>query len=125
MGRYDKYSRKEVQETKGIHPVWRGIGCVMFVLMPLMAYAGAVELVKANYKNGWVRMPTELAGTVTIPNIGSIQNLYAYLAVGLVLLVIGFGVLTILYSILYSVAGPPKYGPTDAPPPRRTKQRRR
>ncbi|MBL7164023.1 MAG: hypothetical protein ISS57_15610 [Anaerolineales bacterium] len=125
MGRYDRYTKRDVEEQKGLHPIWRGIGCIMIILMPVMAYAGAVELVKANYQNGWVLMPAELASTVTIPYVGSIHNLYAYIAVGLILLVIGFGILTILYSIMYSALGPPKYGPTDAPPPRRPKRRRR
>lgn len=125
MGRYDRYTKRDAETKKGLHPIWRGIGCIMLILMPMMAYAGAVELVKANYKNGWVLMPFELAQTVTIPYIGSIQNLYAYIAVGLILLMVGFGVLTILYSIMYSTLGPPKYGPTDAPPPRRPKKRRR
>ncbi len=125
MGRYDRYSPRAVEEKKGLHPIWRGIGCVMIIVMPVMAYAGAVELVKANYENGWVRMPSELSGRVTLPYIGTIQDLYAYLAVGVILLVIGFGVLTILYSIVYSLFGPPKYGPTDAPPPRKVKKRRR
>ncbi len=126
MGRYDRYTKKEEEkEPSGINPVWRGIGCIMIILMPIMAYAGAIELVEANYINGWVPMPAEFATAVAIPYIGTIQNLYANLVVGVVLLVIGYGILTILYSILYSVMGPPKYGPTDAPPPRLTNARRR
>jgi len=118
-------ARQDEREEKGIHPVWRGIGCVLLILLPVMSYAGAVELVKANYKNGWMVMPSDLAQTVAIPYIGYISHLYANLAVGVVLLVIGFGILTIIYSILYSTMGPPKYGPTDAPPPRKAKRRRR
>jgi hypothetical protein len=30
--------------------------------------------------------------------------------------IIGFGVMAFLYSILYRVAGPPRYGPFDVPP---------
>jgi hypothetical protein len=29
---------------------------------------------------------------------------------------IGFGVMALLYAILYQVAGPPRYGPFDVPP---------
>jgi len=125
MGRYDRYTKRPETKQEALHPVWRGIGCFMIILMPVMSYAGAVELVKANYRNGWVRMPAEFSGNVTIPYIGTINDLYAYLAIGIVFLVIGFGVLTMLYSVLYSAVGPPKYGPTDAPPPRRPKKRRR
>ncbi|MBC8508419.1 MAG: hypothetical protein H8D34_26480 [Chloroflexi bacterium] len=125
MGRYDRLARQSEREEKGIHPVWRGIGCVLFVLLPVMSYAGAVELVKANYRNGWFAVPSDLAQAVAIPYIGVISHLYAYLAVGVVLLVFGFGILTIVYSVLNTTMGPPKYGPTDAPPPRRPKKRRK
>ena len=125
MGRYDRYSSIQQREEKGIHPIWRGIGCILIIVIPMMAYAGAVELVKANYEFGWMRMPAELAQVVQIPYIGAVPNLYAYLAIGIVLLVIGYGILMIIYSIMYRAVGPSKYGPTDAPPPRRVKRRRR
>ncbi len=125
MGRYDRYTQKQEEQPEGIHPIWRGIGCIMLILMPVMAYAGAVELVNANFANGWVPMPAEFAKAVDIPFLGTVRYLYAYIAMGLILLMIGYGILTILYSILYSAIGPPKYGPTDAPPPRRTRSRRR
>lgn len=125
MGRYDRMARQNEREEEGIHPIWRGIGCILLILIPTMSYAGAVELVKANYANGWVAIPKDLAQTVVIPYIGAISHLYAYLALGVVLMVIGFGILTIVYSMMNTAMGPPKYGPTDAPPPRRTKKRRK
>ncbi len=125
MGRYDRTAHQNEREGKVIHPIWRGIGCVLLILIPVMSYAGAVELVKANYRNNWMVVPVDLAQTVVIPYIGAISHLYAYLALGVVLMVMGFGILTIIYSIMNATMGPPKYGPTDAPPPRRPKKRRK
>jgi len=90
-----------------------------------MAYAGASVLVDLNMDNGWVRVPPEARRTVTIPNVATVENFYAILAVTILLLVIGFGVLIIAYSAMYRVVGPPKYGPLDAPPPKRSRKNRK
>lgn len=118
MAKYDKFNpRSRMPERRWkIHPIWRGIGCLMGILIPVMAYAGAVLLVQENAKQGWLPMPAELLQTVTIPYVGSFPNLLAYLLVAVVLSVLGFGIFIIVYSFVYRVAGPPQYGPLDAPP---------
>lgn len=119
MGRYDP---NLIVEEKGpgwkIHPVWRGIGCIMMVLLPAMSYAGAVELVKANYYQGWVRMPVDLAGPPQYP------YLYAYLLVGTVLLLVSFATLIIIYSMIYGATAGPRHGRLDAPPERLKKKKK-
>lgn len=127
MSKYTKFSDQSRMQDKPweIHPIWRGIGCLMMVIIPIMAYAGAVVLVRLNQENGWVPVPRELAQTITLPMIGSIPNLFAVLIVTVLLMLVGFGLLTILYSFVYNIVGPPRYGPLDAPPPRRRPRRRR
>ena len=127
MGKYDKYSAQSRMSDKPweIHPIWRGIGCLMMVIIPIMAYAGAALLVRLNQDNNWVPMPPQLAQTITLPMIGDIPNLIAILLVTVLLMLVGFGLLTILYSFVYNIVGPPRYGPLDAPPPRRRPRRRR
>jgi hypothetical protein len=88
----------------------------MGILIPIMAYAGAVLLVEENLRQGWLPVPFEMAQPVTIPMFGSFPYLYAYLLVATVLTVLGFGVFIIFYSFIYRVAGPSQYGPMDAPP---------
>jgi hypothetical protein len=123
MGKYDKFNPTvhAAERPWEIHPIWRGIGCLMGVLIPIIAYAASVLLVEANMTEGWVPAPFELIQTVEVPMIGPVEHLFANLIVTVLLSLVGFGLLTILYSILYSVVGPPRYGPLDAPPqkPRR------
>jgi len=90
-----------------------------------MAYAGATLLVELNMEHVWIRLPVEVTGVVTIPYIGAVPFLYAKLAVTLLLLFLGYGVLIMLYSGFYRAVGPSKYGPMDAPPPRRPRKKRR
>jgi hypothetical protein len=127
MTKYDKFSIRSRQAERPwkIHPVWRGIGCLMMVLIPIISYAGAVLLVQANVAARWLPTPRELAQTITIPYIGRIPYLFANLLVAVVLMLAGFGILTLLYSLMYRVLGPPRYGPLDAPPERYRPRRQR
>lgn len=99
-----------------IHPIWRGIGCIMIILIPVMSYAGAVLLVQENWKQGWLPMPREFSQSIFVPFIGNVPNLLAYLMIAFVLSVVGFGVMTALYSVMFSISGAPKHGPLDVPP---------
>ncbi len=102
-----------------IHPIWRGIGCIFLFLVPVMSYLSATLIIQANIENKWVPIPEELVGPEQIP------FLFANLLVTLLIMVAVFGVLFIIYSIVYQSLGPPKYGPTDAPPPRKKIVRKR
>lgn len=125
MGRYDRFTSAQSKPRPWrVHPVWRGIGCAMIVILPVMSYAGAVEIMRANIEKRWVVLPADFMKTVTIPYVFSVPHLFANLAVALLLLVIGYGILVILYSAIYSMIGP-KRSPLDAPPPKRPKKRRR
>lgn len=120
MGKFTQYS-STVQKPKSpwkIHPIWQGIGCLMMVIIPLISYAGAVILVEANNKNHWIPFPKEFYGPASNP------TLYVEIGVTVLLSMFGYLFFVILYSIIYRYAGPPRYGPTDAPPTTRTKSKR-
>ena len=127
MSKYDKFNKgSRMQERPWkIHPIWRGIGCLMMILIPIMAYAGAVVLVQANLEQGWLPMPRELIQTVALPLLGEVKQFYAVVIVTALLMIIGFGVVTILYSLIYSAVGPPRLGPLDAPPVRRSPNKKK
>jgi hypothetical protein len=102
-----------------IHPIWRGIGCLMMVMIPLMSYASAVILVDANVENRWIPIPHEFIGPPGRP------LLYSQLGVTVLLSMFGFTLFVVAYTIIYRFSGPPRLGPTDAPPirPRKGKPR--
>lgn len=105
-----------------VHPVWRGIGCIFILLLPLISYFAAVLIVRENIKRRWFQIPSEFMGSITIPHLGRFY--YVDLFVAFILLAIGFGLLVTLYAILYRIIAPPFYGPLDAPPVRYRKKRR-
>ena len=105
-----------------IHPVWRGIGCVFMIVLPIMAYIIAVILVRENFVQQWVRIPWELTISINIPNLGQIFLLDILLAI--VLLVVGMAIFTIVYSLIFRLFGPSRYSPVDSPPIKYRKRRR-
>ena len=126
MAKYSKYNPRERMAGPRwkIHPIWRGIGCLLMILIPVIAYAGSALLVDANTQQGWVPVPFELRQTISLPVLGDIPYLGARLLVTVLLMIVGFTVLMVLYSMFYKVLGPPQYGPLDAPPERRPPRRR-
>jgi hypothetical protein len=142
MGKYDKasYRTPPPQRPWKIHPIWRGIGCLWFLISPVLAYAIASLLVNYDLKTGFFPIPTDLTRQVTIPfarifprlsffpitipNL-TVPHLYANLLVSSIILVVGFGAVMVIYAILYSMMGPKRLGPLDAPSIRRKTRKSR
>jgi membrane associated rhomboid family serine protease len=119
MGKYGRVGRQVSTNERPwrVHPIWMGIGCLLLILIPIIAYAGATLLVEANVEAKWIAVSSDLMRTITIPFLGlKIPHLIANLLAAAVLALIGFGVLMVFYAILYSIIGPEKYSPLDSPP---------
>lgn len=126
-----QYQRKRDQRPWKINPVWRGIGCFLCLLVPIMAWYGTTLFLQTNQK---IVLPWELTKTVAFPftRVATIDRIilqinhyfsatgfvYGQIFFTIIFAIIGFGVLAFIYSILYRVAGPPRYGPFDVPPNR-------
>ena len=98
---YQQYEREIKETTEGVHPVWRGIGFILMGLIAVMSYAGANLLVEANKTKGWIAVPYDIQGGVSWA-----PDLYAELIVTFFLILIGFGIMTIIYSLIYKVSRP-------------------
>jgi hypothetical protein len=130
MGFSSQQYHKERQERPWkVHPIWRGIGCILFLLVPIMSWFGTIIFLQSNTK---ITLPVELTRIVAIPytHISEIDKLivpinqyfdvtgfvFGQLFFTIILSFIGFGIMAFVYSLLYKVAGPPRYGPFDVPP---------
>jgi hypothetical protein len=112
-----------------VHPVWRGIGCVLLILIPIMSWFITDLLLQSNQK---ALLPPELTKVVAIPvtQIAQIDRViiqvnhyfsdthfvFGQIFFTIIFSVLGFGILSFLYAIFYRMAGPPRYGPFDVPP---------
>lgn len=128
-----KYTTRAVQPPKpkitGVHPVMRGIGCIMMVLVPILSYGVALLLIDYGIRHGWPIPPNWLQPINIHPLLLKVQGLNPVWAVlrrqdnfiAVVVFTIGIivlvgGIMSIIYGYIYTLFGPPRYGPQDAPP---------
>jgi hypothetical protein len=113
MGKYQSYMRQpERKKEAPIHPVWRGIGFILMIMIPIMSYAGTLVLLDANRQQGWISIPPNLLAP------GPEPLLYVKIIVTVFLMILLFGIFSLLTFIIYRIFAPPRYGPFDAPPVR-------
>jgi hypothetical protein len=108
----------------------RGIGCILMILVPVLSYGIALLLVQRGIGTqiippawyGYMTFPaylSRLSGINLIINfLSGIRGLPAIIALTVVTMIVIGGIISVIFGYIYEVFGPPKYGPTDAPPPR-------
>ena len=115
----------------------RGIGCIMMIVVPILAYGIALLLVNYGIGHGWPIPPSwlqpitihpllfRLRGLTPLWNFLFVQdNLLAIVVFTIAIMVVIGGLMSIIYGYIYSLFGPPQYGPQDAPPIRGVKIKR-
>jgi hypothetical protein len=132
MGKYSSNARNKAGPPRNqIPPLVRGIGCITFVIIPLLSYGLAVFWIQQGWP-GTSIIPPKLLGVPNIPAfmnsspalaglanfLRSQNNLSANLIFALAFTMIISGFMAIIYGYIYAMFGPSKYGPTDVPPPR-------
>lgn len=131
MSKYSKYDHRQVKARQWrIHPIWRGIGCFLVILVPILSYLIAAQIILSNETAHYFVVPPELAKELNyslitryLPSLKSFTDTLPHpqllvLALTVAVMVICFAVLSIIYSFLYSMVGPSRLGPLDAPPVR-------
>jgi hypothetical protein len=128
MGKYSKFERREVVRPYKIHPIWRGIGLILIVLVPIMAGAAASETAKFARAQNFSLM-YEMPLTLQLPNIlyslpyigpwaasaATIRDLPAMILFFFLFLMVFSGIVSVLYAMVYRMIGPPRYTAIDAP----------
>jgi hypothetical protein len=133
MSKYSSRNKPEAPpRNRDVHPVMRGIGCIMMVVVPLFSYGLSVILVETAYKRGWP-LPPAWSGRITIHPLllrlnglkpfwdflATQDNLVANLIFTFAITVLIGGIMSIFFGYIYRLFGPPQYGPTDEPPIRK------
>jgi hypothetical protein len=127
MGKYAKYQRKSQKKPEG-NPIWRGVGCVLIVVVPLISYGLMIILTPMIKATNLV--PYELLGRVTFPDwalrapvlsdltffIGGINDLWLKVLAFFVILLLLTTISSLIYTMVFQLIGPPRYTDTDAPP---------
>lgn len=123
--------RRSTPRELEVHAIWRGIGCLLILIVPTISFLLAIATIQVAVDQNWP-MPYQLMGYPIMPDLlwkaagltsllGFIQNqknLYAVLAVTIVYVVVFSAVVSVIYAFIYRYVGPARYGPQDAPPPK-------
>jgi hypothetical protein len=102
MGMQTRVRKDQEKKRKGVHPVWRGIGCIMLFLILVMSYAGASLFVDANNQNEWIVVPDVIKN-----GPGWAPDLFMELLAAFFFALLGFGVFVVIYSMIYTSTKPP------------------
>ncbi|PKO01980.1 MAG: hypothetical protein CVU43_10370 [Chloroflexi bacterium HGW-Chloroflexi-5] len=110
MPKYNQYSSysKPIKEKPKIHPVWRGIGCLMIIVIPVFSYFTANFLINTRYAFSWVLIPQDLIFTQLKDPLLWVKIFYAVIIALLLFLIMG-----IITFVIDKFFGPRKRGPYD------------
>ncbi len=132
MGKYRTNSTiRQKPKSEGPHPIWRGIGCIMILIIPAISIKFSSLTINYGLANKWT-IPYQLLGAPKLPDlvykstglmtifspILKIQNFYAIAALSLFYMVVISGLISVIYAFVYQMTAPSRFGPTDAPPPK-------
>lgn len=97
-----------------MHPVWRGIGLIMMVVLPVGSYLFASMLIDNKERFNWLIIPTDIVLN-KYPNdpLILVRLLYA-----LIILIAVGAILAFFTFLMSSLFGPSRYDPYDVPPDR-------
>lgn len=128
--RFSQFERKDDQQTDEVHPIWRGLGCLLMVITPVMAYAIADLIIRTNQAEGWFPIPSEMRAPLTIPSFAglpaiTVEFILAKLAVAVLIAFVLYGILTLVYTLMFRASGGMRPSPFDAPMERRKPKKRR
>jgi len=132
MGKYKSSSRRELTpKSDAPHVIWRGIGCLMMIVIPAISIAAGIATVDYGLTHNWP-IPYQLLTAPVLPKffykssglltifypLTQIPSFYAYVAVSVLYMMVIGGVISVIYATIYRFVGPSRYGPLDAPPPK-------
>ena len=128
MSKYGSYRKVAPPKSYEPHPIWRGIGCFIMLVIPVLSFGISTILIQAAPSMG-IQLPVELLGRPLMPEymfavpglvgffkwLESIDNLYALLLGTFIVAVLLSAVLALIYAFVYRIVGPPRYTELDAP----------
>ena len=122
---YRRYEPDEVPFPRP-HPVWRGIGCLLMVVIPIMSFAMAdlgLNFLKGQYGRSIV--PAELRGEFALTSTWVIQDIWAVVALTVVISFALYALLAVFNAMIYGATKNRNLNALNAPPERYRKKKRR
>lgn len=112
MTKYQQYwqERKPRPQKHQVHPIWAGIGIILMILTPILAYASTLVLLMENAKRRWFAIPPDMIAP------GADPYLYVKIILTVFFIIVFSAIFMLITFALYSLFGPSRYGPLDVEP---------
>jgi hypothetical protein len=113
MGRDSwRFAQHEQERAKKrrMSPVWRGVGCLMMVVLGLIAYFLSGWFLEQNAIEKWLYIPPELMKPPALDFLPA--GVLLQLVVGFFTLLFSYGLVSLVYAILFPI----ELGETDVAP---------
>lgn len=109
---------EERMKPKQLNPVWRGVGCLIIVTLGAVGYILSGGLLNANMRNHWIYIPPEIYAPSIFPWLP--PGVALRIVLGLMAAMLGYGVISVVYAILFPI----RRGELDVPPLSRSDRRK-
>jgi hypothetical protein len=106
------------------HPVWRGIGMVMMIGIPILSYAIANQLLSYFATEGIMLSEELMAPPVAVPLLGEVYNWPALLVFTFLIALVLFGLFAVVNAVVYSASSNSTLRKLESPPRRLKKKRK-
>jgi len=95
-------SREERERERLPHPIWRGIGFAMIVVIPLISFVISDELFK-NWRNTvpGFNLPSGLSQSIDIPVYGEVGNFGGVLILTGIITLAFFAIISTINALVY------------------------
>lgn len=124
MRQYSSAGNQPKERAKEPHPIWRGIGLIMMVMIPLVSFALADVLLQKGRERG-IRIPVELQRhVIDIPLYGPIRDIYAVLVLAAAITLVLFALFTIINAAVYRASSKKTYRVFESEPQKFKKKRK-
>jgi hypothetical protein len=133
MGKYSTHTQRDLpKKSREPHEIWRGFGCLIMILIPIISIAAGSETISWLKDSDMNFIPRQMMGMPRLPDfmykssglltiflpITKVENFYAIATASILYMVTLSGIISVVYAAVYSMVAPSRYGPTDAPPPK-------
>lgn len=118
-------SREERERETWPHPIWRGIGVILIVVLPLLSFLISNELI--TYWEitipGFI-LPYQMRQTVNLPILGQVRNFFGVLALAVIITTAIFALLSVVIALVYRTTRNKNLRAFESPPKKYKKKRK-
>ena len=106
------------------HPVWRGIGLIMIIVIPILSFAIAEQALFYFAANNIMIIEQLLAPPVEVPIWGTVYNWPAMLVFTFIIALVLFGIFALVNAIIYGTSTDKTLRSLESPPKQYKKKRK-